>query len=267
MKTPDAEQKVATWDEHAPPVYPDSAWFEANHSREEWQVFVQNGTVWAKPYSERTPELMPLPFRLTAGYITAPPQTAPGTSTYAKEKARRVSDGWILWTNHGEWGGRVDWFSPDGTRHYKISRDQITAYAQTPDGLFAVQGLEHMGIRRGTLLQLVKNAGGKWEARTLVDLKDAPYALLTEPDGAFLIVTSTKLLRVRVAPQKTVTPLVENTFWWGMYPNSLAAAPNGEYFIGMRGGVVRVSREAGGTYRVRWLTPPPAVRSDKNPNG
>ena len=239
---------------------PNAAWTQANNAPSEWEVFMRNGSVAARPCDEHNPKKITLPFRLAPWYIAREPhraaKNAPGSAQFPEKHAAKVSNGWLLWVNHGEWGGRVEWFSPDGTRHYKVSNDQIAAYAKTPHGLFAVQGLAHLGMSQGTLLKLTQNAANKWEAKTIVDLKDAPFALLPE-NGAFVIVTSRQLVRVVVpAPGvPTLTPLVQNAFWWGMYPNSLVLAPNGDYYIGMRGGIVRVFPEGKtGGYQMQWLT-------------
>ena len=234
--------------------------------RAAYQVFLKNGRVAVRPYNEQTPAKITLPFRLALWHIAKEPhaaaKNAPGSALFPAKNAVKVSDGWLLWVNHGEWGGRVEWFSPDGTRHYKISNDQIVAYAKTPQGLFAVQGLAHMSIRQGTLLKLDQNAEGVWQAQTVLDLKDAPYALWAD-NGAFLVVTSRQLVRVSPSetPGKAAAALVPQGFWDYLYPNSLVAAPNGDLFIGMRGGVARLTKSnsaKSGAYEMRWLTPPPA---------
>ena len=266
---PPASLKIAPlekWRVSPPPVYRTKAWEAANHSDAAWKVFVQKGRVAARPYNERNPETITLPFRLAPWYIATEPhaaaKNAPGSKRFPEKNAAKVSNGWLLWVNYGEWGGRVDWFSTDGTRHYKVSNDQIVAYAKTPQGLFAVQGLAHMSITQGTFLKLDQNAEGVWQAQTVLDLHDAPYALLAD-NGAFLVVTSRQLVRVSPSetPGKAAAALVPQGFWDYLYPNSLVAAPNGDLFIGMRGGVARLTKNdsaKSGAYEMRWLTPPPA---------
>ncbi len=256
-QTPKKEKAVPPlekWKVSDPPRELSDELTKYNNYGTAWQVFIKNGRVGVRPEAAGAQKTVRLPFDFIRVTVGQEPKTKPGTCLCNKKYVVKVADGWLRFANAGEWGGRVDWFSPDGVRHYKISIDQVSDYAQTPAGLFAVQGLAHLSSSRGTFLRFEQNAAGKWQSRTIVDLESAPYSLLTETGGTFLIVTGDRLIRVHPA-DKTVTQLAKANFWNILYPNSLVAAPNGDFYIGMLGGVVRLEK-ANGAYKVRWLTPP-----------
>ena len=256
-QTPQTKQAVPPlekWTVSNPPRYPRDAWYAANHSQNNYRVALHDGRVTVRLLDKRNEKPTGIPFDFTPAAETKDSTANTVINRYGNKKAVKVSDGWIVGADGGEWGGRVDWFSPDGTQQYKISGDQIAAFAQTTGGLFAVQGLAHLSLRIGTLLQFEQSASGKWEARTIVDLKDAPCILYPETSDTFLVVTYENMVRVRVSNQ-TVTPLINKAFWESLSPNSLAVLPNRDFYIGMRAGVTRVTK-TNDTYTVRWLTPP-----------
>ena len=47
----------------------------------------------------------------------------------------KVSDGWIIGFNAGEFGAGLWWFSPDGKKREKISGDQVVGFFVTDAGL------------------------------------------------------------------------------------------------------------------------------------
>ena len=55
----------------------------------------------------------------------------------------KISDGWIIGFNAGEFGAGLWWFSPDGKKREKISEDQVVGFFVTDAGLLALEGLAH----------------------------------------------------------------------------------------------------------------------------
>lgn len=109
-----------------------------------------------------------------------------------------------------------------------------------------------MSLDEGSLACFIRDETGHWQDITVVDLKHYPEAILQIDEGTFLIVSNTALLTVTTAGK--VTYLVSEAFWSYLYPFVPLATPNGDIYIGMRFGVVRVRKQSG-EYNVKWLLP------------
>ena len=165
----------------------------------------------------------------------------------------KVVDGWLIGRDEGEWGGDLWWYAADGKKHYKISDEQVRSFVQTKEGLFAFEGLAHMGLNIGHILTLNQNKKGRWKSEESIDTKGVPEAFAIDKNGDFLIVTPNRLLRV--GQNKKIDVLVNGAFWYGLYINSLVIAPNGSIYIGMVQGVARVRPQEKQEAIVEWLLP------------
>jgi hypothetical protein len=253
-----------------PTPAPDSeAWRVAQFSDITWQVWGTTEGVRVRLLrtgpagADAAPEAFPVPFTVNPGKIADPPGVAPGKSSLSPAGNGAVAGvavpgGYLYARNYGEWGGSVYWISRDGKTLRKISEDQVVRFFATPDGIFAAEGLAHLGIRRGTLVRFQQpdaekaGASAPWISKPVVDLSDAPRAGLILPDGDFLIATSAKLLGVTRIGR--ITLLVPAASWAFFYPESIARASNGDVYLGMRYAVARVRADSG-LSRVEWLVP------------
>ena len=231
------------------------AWSVANDDfHHTWAVSIRDG----KPrveLAEEWPTPAPLPFEIE-----------PGDGLYGRRYATRVSDGWIVGFNKGEFGGWLWWFSSDGKSRERIAKDVRTrAFVETKQGLLVVEGLAH-GLRsRGRILRLARNPEGRWKAEDVIDLKDAPEAVVKTADGSLLVATHGRLLKVDPASRK-VNVLLDEAFWASLYPDSMVVAPDGRIYIGMRHGVARVEKGEAG-HKVAWLLPNRAFVEEKPKEG
>ena len=99
-----------------------------------------------------------------------------------------VDDGWLIGFNEGEFGGALYWFSRDGKRSFVISSDQIVDFFSLADGLYAIEGLAHMSASRGSILRISRpKQGVPWQARSVLALPYAPYAVTVRRDGTAVI--------------------------------------------------------------------------------
>jgi hypothetical protein len=252
----DATEDLSVWKTQGTPEPGTDTWGKANISHKEWQVFAKDGKMMARPYDARSPQTVQLPFGFVPQPIAAAPKVALGKPMRVpQDKTVRVEDGWLIGRNSGEWGGNIYWYSPDGRKQQKVSSEQPVRFLKTKRfGLVAIQGLAHGGMSRGGIVRLMKKQG-RWVSQPVVDLRDAPYAVLEEADGSLLVVTSDQLLRVH--PDKTVQKLLTKMFWRGLYPNSLQSTSTGDLYVGMRQGVARLVPKDGDRdkYKMEWLTP------------
>src|SRR5262249_4106446 len=151
-----------------PPVAGTPRWYAANYSRQEWAVGASAGRVTVGPDNTRSnntqdgPAWIEIPFRLAPSPVGKPPKTIPGKERAPRRRMVKVEDGYLLGQNAGEWGGDIWWFSPDGTKQYKVSDHQPVQFFETKHGLLAVEGLAHMGISEGSVIRLRRTAEGRW---------------------------------------------------------------------------------------------------------
>jgi hypothetical protein len=219
-------------------------WREANWSLEEWDVFLRDGHPSVRAWKSEQDDRAKLPFAIKPG------QAADGL--YGRIYAVKVADGWIVGFNAGEFGAGLWWFAPDGKSRYQISYDRVCGFAQTSKGLLALEGLAHLGSDRGQLIGVNRGAQGQWQTDPFVDLGNAPEAATRDKDGSLIVVTTERLLRVRL--DKQVDVLLDHAFWGGLYSNSVIMDGTGSIYIGMRKGVAKITR-AGRKRTVSWLLP------------
>ena len=149
----------------------------------------------------------------------------------------KVSDGWLAGYNRGEFGAFLWWFSTDGKKRYKISDHQINEFIIHHERIFAVEGLAHMGLDDGSLIEISQKAM-KWTADIFVELPECADAITILKDDRFCIATSSMLLAVSL--DKKTELLVSRSDWAWMPVNSIAVDAKSEnVYIGMRQFVAR----------------------------
>lgn len=200
------------------------AWFfAANYSNSEWRVYLEEG----KPSASYS--------RIPSNNRPERPDFVPKANQFhGGGRCTKVEDGWLVGFNQGEFGAALYWFSNDGTRNYKVSDHQVVNFVTLPDGVYAVEGLAHMGISRGSIIRIARNkASDRWEATTVADLPFAPYAVVLRRDGTMLITLSGAL--VSFGSDQKVHMLLSDAPWGGLYPNSSLLSPDEQrLYIGMR---------------------------------
>ncbi len=239
----DLRQWIAT----EPPQLESERWWAAENNFEyEWVVSLRDGQPRVDRRDVRSEEMDPLPF------VIEPGSSREGLA--GRRYAIRVIDGWLVGFNGGEFGAGLWWFSPDGSQRVKLGEAWINGFLRTETGIWAIEGLAHGADDSGQLLRMVHAPGGRWQAERSLDLGQAPEVLAEDADGRFIVATSERLIRVDPAA-KTITTLIEEVFWQGLYPNSMVVTPAGTIFIGMRHGVAKIEPGNDGHARLHWLLP------------
>lgn len=199
----------------------------ANHSPHEWRVSSKDGKVVAQlqadveAQKERSPD-----FDTTVQLQNA---------KAAAFRTLKVLDGWIAAYNQGEFGSAVYWFSEDGKSRKKLSDHQINEFLVEGDRIFAVEGLAHLSLSQGSMIEIKREDRG-WKVEKLLPLPGSGEAIARIGDGDYAVVTSDMLLRVNL--DREVLMLIPNGDWGGLCPNSVAT--DGKYlYIGMRQFVAR----------------------------
>lgn len=238
--------EVARWQEVTVPNPSDQAAFavwlySANYSPYEWRVLADRDGVHAQL---ATP---------SHGAVREAPAFIPAVGNFrgASEMAH-VDDGWIVGFNRGEFGAALYWFSPDGKRNYKISDHQIVSFFSLPDGLYAIEGLAHLGVSEGSIVRIDRaRPGSSWRASTVAKLPSAPFTVSVRSNHDLLVTLSDSL--VLVEDGHKVRTLLHDASLGEFYPKSSVLSKNEEkLYIGMRQFVGEFDIAAG---KLRFLVP------------
>ncbi|PZR71830.1 MAG: hypothetical protein DLM73_14880 [Chthoniobacterales bacterium] len=226
---PEYSREVRRWKSVTPPPETDeyrlTAWFEAASTLSksyEWRVFVEHDLVYAQLASEPRPDNKERPkFEPKTEDFSAGPETA----------FMRVDEGWLVGFNQGEFGAALYWFSRDGKQNYKISDHQVVHFFSSLDGLYAIQGLDHMGYSRGSIIRIARpEAGERWRASTVVELPAAPCTISTRRDGTMFVTSPNSI--VAISRDRKSTTLLQNPWWYR--PTSAVLSPDQQkLYIGM----------------------------------
>jgi len=222
-----------------------------------WVVSVFGGRVRVRLEKLRAVEPAPLPFEI---------KQAEGEHHFGGfRQSIRVEDGWIVSFDHGEFGGEIWWFAPDGQQRNLFSRANVGDILPTATGIYLATRIAHGFDDGGQIERLVRGKGGKWSSEVALHLSSAPGAAIVEEGGTLLVATSKQLLRIDPASWKT-TILVDDAPWHMLYPNSIAVERSGRVFVGMRHGVARFGPN-GGADSGNWLIPCRSFDTNKRPPG
>jgi hypothetical protein len=131
-------------------------------------------------------------------------------------------------------GGNLWWFSKDGKQRYEISDDIIVSFVERDNKIYAIQGIAHLNISRGSIIE-IKKVNGKWTRDDYLVLPHSPEGMDVY-GGNFIIITSNAL--IKVDGEKNIEYLIKDGFWGYLYPTSLVIKEH-EVYMGMRKGVYR----------------------------
>jgi len=246
LALPSYNPDVTTWEEIKPP--PKSrpgdwiVWsFAANDSPIHWHIKRDENVIRA------TSTLIPI------AQSSPRPSFVPTADEFVDANAvQEVDDGWLVGFNQGEFGAALYWFSNDGQQKYKISDDQVVDFMRTPRGIIAIEGLAHLGISGGSLIEIARSPDTKlWRSTTIQKLPEAPEAFVRLSNGTLIVILSDSL--ASFSQDYAMTVLIKCADWGSLYSTSVAVSPDeSKIYIGMRQFVVEVEL---GTKKVRYLVP------------
>jgi hypothetical protein len=186
--------------------------------------------------------LEPLPFDVDLSRL--------GIWSKAQRVALKVDNGWLVGFHGGEFGGGLWSFSADGTVRSRLNEDNVRGLAAVGSRAFAALGHSHGARDSGSIVEITED-GGAWQVGHVTPLPASPQALVVDPQGSILVLTTLGL--VRVGGTSGIERLTTEGYP-GLYPSSLVRLDDGTLYIGMRLFVVRLE-PAHTNYREEWLLP------------
>jgi hypothetical protein len=153
-----------------------------------------------------------------------------------------VKDGWLVGFNHGEFGGALYWFSPDGSNRYMISSGNIVDVFNLNHEYFAIGGLDHGSYSRGEIIQISQLADQeKWQGSPLIKLPSAPYAVSVFNSESAIITLSNGVVLYKDGKLSIIIP---DGPWEYFFPqNSVLSDDQKKLYIGMRQYVAEIDLE------------------------
>jgi hypothetical protein len=240
-------------------LYPDSKLKELdkntlhcfNYSHNEWRVTSEGHGVKITKLSRERGEARAVP--------ALPPllkheDGMPGQSiSDGLRSATHFDNAWLLAYDKGEWGGGLLLTNEDGTKTKQIISENIRGLVPIDGGVVVLSGLAHLGFNNGNAFILSNPDRLTVSLEHAFSLDSVPNASVKESDDSVLFVTTYGLHRIRKSGE--LRELTHLPLWtMQQYPNSMAIAPDGSLFVGMRMFVLRLRLDSG-SYMPEMLLP------------
>jgi hypothetical protein len=219
-----------------------------------WSVRVANGSVTVSARGGDVDD--PLPFKYS-----------PDDGRRGTRRVLRVSDGWLVGFDAGEWGGGLWWFSRDGKKFSPLHPPKGT---QSPDDPFPAEnvlgfaslagkpvvlmGLNHMGGRSGRAFYVVCDAVGKYRLTRAATLDASPNAWLSD-QGRLLIVTYGGLWALE---KDGLLRQLHALDLWPVTPDSMVRGGDRGIYLGLRHYLLRLESTQG-SWVETWFAPSDCV--------
>ncbi|MFH1498008.1 MAG: hypothetical protein ABII82_09315 [Verrucomicrobiota bacterium] len=188
----------------------------------------------------------------------------------------KVADGWLVFADHGEFGGGLKWYAESGDRDYDIAKGlNIAGCFRHDDAVYVFGGLSHLGQPDGFVRE-VKNEAGRWVLGDGVALPSpvqflqatSRSVLRGQSDDELWVVCDQLIARYQTAKNQLNCLYGKIGFYddthcrWEPYQaNSIVETRPGKFFIGTRIGVLRIEHG----YEV-WLKPKHAEETAAPPD-
>lgn len=214
-----------------------------------WVVSLADGQVVADYTKPRRDGPEPL-FEADMTSVLDPQYGLPGYADYFK-----LADGWLVFVDHGEFGGGLKWYSESGDRAQDIAKGlNIVGCFRHNEAIYVYGGLSHMGSSIGFVRE-VKTEGDRWVLDDGVELP-SPVRLVQATSGSVLrgqsndelwVVCDSVIARYQTTKNQLrylygkIGFYDEHRCQWRPYEaNSIVEPRPGRLFIGTSLGVLRI---------------------------
>lgn len=166
-----------------------------------------------------------------------------------KKSVIKVSNGYLIGFDNGEFGGSLYWFSEDGKQSRLVSNHSVKSFLKVDNKIFALEGLDHMGVDRGSILSISLSAGN-WVADNYVKFPNDPKAIGNDSKGNLIVVSGSSILSISNAT--TITVLNSFEEWKPSIWQTDLIIKDDIAYIGMNDGVYKLNLKSG---IATWLLP------------
>lgn len=215
-----------------------------------WRIVKRKGSLVFSLWRPEVETSIELPFAATLNSVSSTLQ---------------VSDGYLIGTNRGEWGGELWWFDNSGERKRQLFDKNITGIHRIGEEVVALSGLAHLSVSFGSLLIIEKDhQSAQWEVSENLQLLAAPEASALDSQEKNLWISTSLGLQ---SFKKRQLIIEHSSDLSSLYPDSMGISDLGEVYVGMRHAVVRYSPLVSGGFREDWLVPASCTSFDLDDDG
>ena len=142
--------------------------------------------------------------------------------------------------DRGEWGGAL-LFQPlaSKAKPRQLKTGNVRHLFQLQKQVYFLEGLTHLGINSGALYRIAGQAPAFTFVKVLA-FTDAPEAVAVVGNDLFIA----QFQGFTVVRNGQTEVLIEQAGRAGLSPNSVAVLPDGQVYIGLRGGYARLDRRS-----------------------
>ncbi|MBX3233932.1 MAG: hypothetical protein KIT84_34160 [Labilithrix sp.] len=175
-------------------------------------------------------------------------EDVPAKYRVGSRRVLRVDDGFIV-AYAGTFEGEVYWTSEEGDERRPISRARLVGFARAPSGTVLALGVGNARLGRGGVVALDRVRRGEYVPRLVATLPLEPSATAFDDHGRLLTYAQGFVVSIDEAGK------VENLHYVARdigRVSSLARAGNGDVFLGVECGVIRLSTDLGAVREEFW---------------
>lgn len=190
-----------------PPGVGSDEWYQLNHSKNEFGVSIINGSLTIQKIKK------------------------------INKCELEISGGTLIGLDRGEWGGELIFRSADTTKKdVDIKAGNIKFIFNFKEKIYFIEGLAHISYSGGAMFELDRTDKG-FTFTKVVDFDDAPEAFTICKDKIY-IASHQNFYIIHDFKKELI---FKDTFWNGLYPNSIAVFDDKDVFLGIRAGFVKLN--------------------------
>ncbi|MFI5077189.1 MAG: hypothetical protein ACHQRO_07590 [Vicinamibacteria bacterium] len=169
-------------------------------------------------------------------------------------QARKISDGYLVAFDHGEFGGSLWWYDATGESRQRLWDAHVVGFVEIelPGRRVlagVAEGLDHLGHDEGRLAVVERGASGAIEVRKLQDLTSAPRVVGPSNAAGAVVATGDGVIRI---DRRGVVQNLASVDMRELYPQSIVET-SGLILVGMRRYLIEIDPQVRPP-RISWFT-------------
>jgi hypothetical protein len=161
----------------------------------------------------------------------------PRRQTLEAYSSLKIDGGKLLATDRGEWGGKIEFIDHKNSKPVLIKEGNVVFVFNYLGGVYFIEGLAHITVNSGAMYRLDRQSYNQFSFTRILDFDDAPEMMIVADNVLYIASHAGLFVIERLKSRK----IFSDTFWWSLYPNSMAVLDPKNVFIGLRGGYAKVN--------------------------